>query len=81
MMSGLSCSIQMRVILRLSLHVYILIIDDIRFFSQKLGESLDDCLLGFSLLSVIYVLVVLLHTLIMSVLSNCYMHLMITYGA
>jgi hypothetical protein len=38
-------------------------------------------LLGLSSLSTAYVLVVLLHTLIMNVLSSCYMHLMIVYGA
>jgi hypothetical protein len=38
-------------------------------------------LLGLSPLSVAYVLVVLLHILIMNVLSSCYMHLMIIFGA
>jgi hypothetical protein len=37
-------------------------------------------LLGLSSLSIVYVLVVLLHTLIIKVLSSCYMHLMIMYG-
>jgi hypothetical protein len=38
-------------------------------------------LLVLSPLLVAYVLVVLFHTLIMNVLSNCYMHLMIIFGA
>jgi hypothetical protein len=37
-------------------------------------------LLGLSLLSVAYVLVVLLHIPIMNVLSSCCMHLMIMFG-
>jgi hypothetical protein len=37
--------------------------------------------LGVSPLSVAYVLVVILHTLIMNVLSSCYMHWMIIFGA
>jgi hypothetical protein len=43
MMFGLSCAIFMRDFLRLSLHVEILITDNTRLFSQKHGESLDDC--------------------------------------
>jgi hypothetical protein len=38
-------------------------------------------LLGLRLLLVAYILVVLLHTLIMNVLSSCYMHLVIMHGA
>jgi hypothetical protein len=38
-------------------------------------------LLGLSPLSVAYVLEVLLHTLIMNMLSSCYMHFMIMYRA
>jgi hypothetical protein len=37
-------------------------------------------LLGLSPLSVAYVLMVLLHTLIKNVLNNCYMRLMIMFG-
>jgi hypothetical protein len=43
MMFGLNCAILMRALLRLSFHVEILIIDSTRLFSQKPGESLDDC--------------------------------------
>jgi hypothetical protein len=38
-------------------------------------------LLGLSPSSVAYVLMVLLHTLIMNVLSSCYIHLMVIFGA
>jgi hypothetical protein len=80
-MSGLSCVILMRAPLRLSLHVEILITASIRPFLRNLMNRLIIVLLGLSPLSVAYVLVVLLHTLIMNMLSNCYMHLMIMYGA
>jgi hypothetical protein len=46
-MSGLNCAILMRTLLRLSLHVEILTIDNIRLFSQKSGEFLDDCFARF----------------------------------
>jgi hypothetical protein len=49
-------------------------------FSQKPGESLDDCF-ALSLLSVAYVLVVLLLTLTMNLLKNFSMRLMILFGA
>jgi hypothetical protein len=42
-MSDLSCAIPMRVLLRLSLYVEILITCNTRLFFQKPGESLDDC--------------------------------------
>jgi hypothetical protein len=80
-MSGLSCVILMRAPLRLSLHVEILITANTRPFLRNLMNRLIIVLLGLSPLSVAYVLVVLLHTLIMNMLSNCYMHLMIMYGA
>jgi hypothetical protein len=41
-MFGLNCTILMRVLLRLSLPIEILTIGNIRLFSQKPGESLDD---------------------------------------
>jgi hypothetical protein len=37
----------MRVLLRLSLHIEILITASTRLFSQKPGESLDDCFARF----------------------------------
>jgi hypothetical protein len=49
-------------------------------FSQKPSESLDDCFLDLSPLSVAYVLVVLLHILITNMINNCYMLLMILFG-
>jgi hypothetical protein len=45
-MFGLNCAIPMRVLLRLSLHVKILIIGSIKL-SQKPAESLDDCFVRF----------------------------------
>jgi hypothetical protein len=47
MMFGLSCATHMRALLRLSLHVEILITGSTNFFSQKPGESLDDCFARF----------------------------------
>jgi hypothetical protein len=47
MMSGLNCVILMGAPLRLSLHVEIFIIGSTRLFSQKSGESLDDCFARF----------------------------------
>jgi hypothetical protein len=46
-MSVSSCAIPMRVPLRLSFHVKILTVGNIRLFSQKLGESLDGCFARF----------------------------------
>jgi hypothetical protein len=46
-MFGLSCATRMRALLRLSLCVEILITDSTRLFSQKPGESLDDCFARF----------------------------------
>jgi hypothetical protein len=47
MMFGSSCAILMRVVLRLSVCIEILITDSTRLFSQKPGESLDDCFARF----------------------------------
>jgi hypothetical protein len=47
MMCGLNCAISMRALLKLSHLVRTLIIDNIRLFSQKPGESLDDCFARF----------------------------------
>jgi hypothetical protein len=47
MMYGLSCATLMRALLRLSLHIEIPITDSIRLFSQKSGESLDNCFARF----------------------------------
>jgi hypothetical protein len=47
MMFGLSYATHMRAILRLSLRVEILITDSTKLFSQKPGESLDDCFARF----------------------------------
>jgi hypothetical protein len=46
-MFGLICATHMRSLLRLSLHIEIPITDSTRFFSQKPGESLDDCFARF----------------------------------
>jgi hypothetical protein len=64
---------------RLSLHLEILIIGSNRLFLRDMVNRLMIALLGLSLLSVAYVLVVHLHSPIMNVLSSCYMHLMIMY--
>jgi hypothetical protein len=47
MMCDLNCVIPMRALLKLSRLVRTLIIDSIRFFSQKPGESLNDCFARF----------------------------------
>jgi hypothetical protein len=65
----------------LSLHVEILITSSIRLFLKNLMNLLMIALLALSRLLAAYVLVVLLHTLIMNVLNNCYMLLMILCGA
>jgi hypothetical protein len=46
-MFGLNYAILIRALLKLSLHVEILTIGNIRLFSQKPGESLDDCFARF----------------------------------
>jgi hypothetical protein len=81
MMSGLSCATLMRAQLRLSLHVEILITDSTRLFLRNLVNLLMIALLALSRLLAAYILVVLLHTLIMNMLNNCYMLLMILCGA
>jgi hypothetical protein len=80
-MSSLSCAIHMRDLLRLSLHVGILIIGSTKLSLRNLVNHLMIALLVLSPLSVAYVLVVLLHTLTMSMLRSCYMRLMIIFGA
>jgi hypothetical protein len=81
MMSSLSCATSMRVLLRLSFHVEILITGSTRLSLKNLESPLMIALLTLSLLLVAYVHVVLLLILIMNVLNNCCMHLMILYGA
>jgi hypothetical protein len=81
MIFDLSCTTHMRTHLRLSLHVEILITGSTRLFLRNLVNLLMIALLALSRLLAAYVLVVLLHTLIMNVLNNCYMLLMILYGA
>jgi hypothetical protein len=51
-----------------------------QIFSQKPGESLDDCFVRMSRLLAAYVHVVLLLILIMNVLNNCCMLLMTLCG-
>jgi hypothetical protein len=81
MISDLSCTTHMRALLILSLHVDILIADSNRLFLRNLVNLLMIALFALSRLLVAYVLVVLLHTLIMNMLNNCYMLLMILCGA
>jgi hypothetical protein len=80
-MSGLSCATPMRALLRLSLHVEILITDSTRLSLRNLESPLMIALLTLSLLLAAYVHEVLLLILIMNVLNNCYMLLMILFGA
>jgi hypothetical protein len=47
MMCGLNCAITMRALLKLSHIIRTLIIDSIRLFLKKPGESLDDCFARF----------------------------------
>jgi hypothetical protein len=81
MMFGLSCATHMRVLLRLSLHVEILKTDSTKLFLRNLERPEMIALLALSRLLAVYVHVVLLLILIMNVLNNCYMLLMILYGA
>jgi hypothetical protein len=81
MMFDLSCATHMRVLLRLSLHVEILKTDSTRLFLRNLKRPEMIALLALSRLLAVYVHVVLLLILIMNVLNNCYMLLMILYGA
>jgi hypothetical protein len=77
----LKLSIHMRALPRLSLHVEILITDSIRLSLRNLESPLMIALLTLSRLLAVYVHVILLHTLTMTVLSSCYMHLMTLCGA
>jgi hypothetical protein len=81
MMFDLSCATHIRALLRLSLHVEILITDSTRLFLRNLESPLMIALLALSRLLAAYVHMVLLLILIMNVLNNCYMLLMILYGA
>jgi hypothetical protein len=65
-MSDLSCAIYIKVPLRLSLHVEILITDNIRFSLRNLESPYMIGLLGLNPLSVAYVLVVLLQFVLSS---------------
>jgi hypothetical protein len=67
--------------LRLSLHIEIPITDSTRLSLINLYSLLMIALLTLSQLLVAYVHVVLLLILIINVLNNCYMLLMILYGA
>jgi hypothetical protein len=71
----------MRVLLRLSLHVEILITDSTRLFFRNLVNRLMIALLDLSRLLAAYVHVALLLILIMNMLHNCCMLLMILFGA
>jgi hypothetical protein len=79
-MFGLNCVIPMRVLLRLSLSVRILIIGNTKLSLRNLVNHMMTALLDLSPLSVAYVLVIHLHTLIMNMLNNCFMLLMIMCG-
>jgi hypothetical protein len=79
-MSGISYAIFRRAHLRLSLRIEILIIGSTRLFLRNLVNRLMIVLLGSTPLLVAYILVVILYTLIINVLSNCYMRLMIMCG-
>jgi hypothetical protein len=81
MMFGLSCVTLMRALLRLSLHIEILITGSTRLSLRNLKSPLIIALLALSLLLAAYAHVVLLLILIMNVLNNCYMLLMILFGA
>jgi hypothetical protein len=71
----------MRVLLRLSLHVEILITGSTRLFLRKLVNRLMIALVDLSRLLAAYVHVSLLLILIMNMLNNYYMLLMILFGA
>jgi hypothetical protein len=77
MLLGSSCTILMRALLRLSLHVEILITDSTRLFLRNLVNRLMIALLDLSRLLAVYVHVALLLILIMNVLNSCCMLLMI----
>jgi hypothetical protein len=67
----------MRVLLRLSLHIEILITCCTKLFLRNLVNRLMIVLLDLSRLLAAYVHVALLLILIMNVINNCYMLLMI----
>jgi hypothetical protein len=71
----------MRVLLRLSLHVEILITSSTRLFLRKLMKCLMIALLDLRRLLAAYVLMGFLLILIMNALNNYYMLLMILFGA
>jgi hypothetical protein len=81
MIFGLNCVTHMRVLLRLSLHIEILITGSTRLSLKNLKSPLMIALLTLSRLLASYVHVVLLLILIMNVLNNCCMLLMILFGA
>jgi hypothetical protein len=81
MMFGLNCATPISALLRLSPRVETPIIDSTRLFLRSLVNHLMTALLALSRLLVTYILVVLLHILIMSMLNNCCMRLMILCGA
>jgi hypothetical protein len=74
------CKTPMRVLLKLSLHVEILITCNIRLPLRNLESPWMTAFLGLSLLLTAYVHVVLLLILIMNVLINCFMILIIMCG-
>jgi hypothetical protein len=81
MMFDLSCTTHMMALLRLSLHIEILITGSTRLSLRNLESPLMIAFLALSLLLAAYIHVVLLLILIMNVLNNCFMLLMILYGA
>jgi hypothetical protein len=70
----------MRVLLRLSFHIKILITGSSRLFHKKQVNRLMIVLLDLSRLLAVYVHVVILLILIMNVLNNYCMLLMILFG-
>jgi hypothetical protein len=81
MMFSLSCATPMRVLLRLSFHIEILITGSTRHFLRNLMNRLMIALLILSRLLAAYVYVVLLLILIMNVLNNWCILLMTLCGA
>jgi hypothetical protein len=71
----------MRVLLRLSLHIEILITASTKLFLRNLVNRLMIALLDSSRLLAAYIHVTLLLILIMNVLNNCCMLLMILFRA
>jgi hypothetical protein len=80
MIFGLSCAIDMRALLRLSLHIEILITNSTKLFLRNLESPLMITLLILSRLLAAYVHVVLVLILIMNVLNNYCMLLMTLCG-